>query len=787
MRTAEPMPSINDHLGDADEVIAWAGESLESSLRRAILQMSAVWQLVMVGAVAFAAEVGSARPLLIAVHLGVGALALFVLAGRVPLWVLSTTLSIVMLVDWAEAASVDGALCLATAWMCNLANLIPAMLAKGREARLLSALVGFAVPAGLAVVHPDWTAALAFPAMVTGVAIRSAGRRALPPLRSFAERVDQETTAMWQERRGVAVARTASAEAAEQARIMHDTVVNTLAAVASGGAAVDDSRAVRDLCVHDLRTLDTLLEDGDVRARLNLDTLIAQLGLAVDRRGANDAELAQVVDKLPGDVVHGLQGALYEAMRNVVKHAGTGSIELSARIERDRLELRVLDRGVGFDGRLIPGRGLAESVFARAEAVGIDVELFTAPEEGTEIRLSCPITAEPDPVAGEPHEPEDFIAIVVGIRQRACWLWTAAVVAVGLVIESVNRFGDLSATYGMLAVVAAVGVLAWRDGRDGGYLKPFTTALVVLSVPAAFLLALAGIGFGRSDPILWQCLGASAPLAILLVQCRSRVPLLVALAGLVVTSAVTTTVIATDSAPIAATIPVGTAPALATLGVWWLFCRALEQLGRRAAREQVAAESAKLEHAQRRAAATAHRRWRHASLNRCRTLLQQLADGSRDATDPRTRSACADEERYLRQVMLLDPELFRSGPWFARALAHARDRDVRLVVRSGGTDVESDAVAVVLGRILWTIIGAVPAGAAVTASLFSTRGTLRFAVVAPNLAVGAAELWSAAPPGWTTSIQAHEGVDIIEIIRFREPAAARADIAFGALIPGALT
>jgi signal transduction histidine kinase len=753
-------------------VSAWAGDTLERSLRQVILRGVALWQAVILVAVVATPEARALLPVLVVLHLGVAGFALVAQSGRGPLWAVSVALAVTMLADWAITDSVNGALSLATVWLCHLANTIPAVLARGWEARVLGALFGFGVPAAVAAFHPSWMSVLVVPVIVTGVAIRKTGRMVLTRLRSFAERVEDETTAMWSERRRLAAAQAASAEAAEHARIVHDTVINTLAAVANGGAAVEDRQTVRALCEHDLRTLDSMIAGSGANDGLTFDLLVAQLGLVGSRQGLNDADLARIEATLPDDVIRALRGVVYETLRNVVKHAGVHEVELRTAVEQDRLDISIIDRGAGFDGDLIPGRGLAESVFARAQAVEVTVELGAAPGVGTAVHLSCPLADGAVMEGRSPSESADFMSVVARVRLHACWLWAAAVVGVGLVIEVVNRFGNPTPTYGMLAVVAAVGLLAWRDGRGGragGYLSLATTVLAVLSVPAAFLLALAGVGFGWDEAITWQCVGVSAPLVILLTQSRSRLPVVIGAAMLVVASATSTVLVAAESSEIAAVIPVGTAPALGIVAGWWFFAQSLDRLGRHAAAERVAAGVARVEQAQRKAAADSQRRWVYAGLSRCRSLLQQIADGTLDVADDAVRSACGDEERFLRQVMLLDPELYRLGPWLARALSSARAKGVQLVVRSGGADVESEETAVAIGDLLRRVIGAAPAGSGLTASLFLSLGKLRFALVAPHPAIGTDDLRRLAPPGWSPMVQTHSGIDIIEMVRSSEP------------------
>jgi len=751
--------------GAVGQDAGYAAESLDRSLRSTIVMGIAAYQLLVIGVVLTSSEAESHRVALVAAHLGLCALAVLVSSHQAPLWVLAGALNAMMVVDWYVADSVDGALSFATAWLCNLSQFVPSMLMTGRQARVFSALIGFAVPAGLWVVHPDWLTSLVTAAVVTGLAIRWAGRMAIPALSGFARRVDDDLAASWRERQEMAVARAASMDAAEHARLLHDTAINTLSAIASGGGAISDLDLVRELCARDVETLEVLIAGSTIEAELDLERIVDLSALAVRREGLEDDDLARVVSLLPAQVTRALGGAVHEALLNVAKHAGTSEVTLLVADEDGELVVAVTDRGIGFDGRTVPGRGLAESVVARSAAVGIDVTVTTAPGAGTQVRFGYPLRPRkgvPE-VHSTPHGHEDFIETVATIRDRASWFWTAATVFVGVVIEFTNRFGSLKWTYGMLAVVTGVGVLAWRDVRRRGTLSPAVATVVGAGAPVAFLLALAGVGFGHDEAILWQAIGASPPLVILLVHARTKVPLALAVIGVLLAAVMATVGVAQDAPQVAAVIPIGAVVALSVLAGGHLFSRTIEQVAGRAAAEQRAVAAARLESAALEAAATARDRWRHAGLQRCASLLRRLATGSVDPTNPATRAECAEEESYLRQVILLDPELFRMGHWLARGLAQARVREARLVVRTGDRDVEDDETAAELGDLLSEVVGSAPRGSEITVSLFATRDGLRFGLVGPTPLVTLAQQRWSPPAGWRSSVETFEGTDVMEV------------------------
>lgn len=755
----------------SEQPVGWAESVLHASMRAPIVVGIAIWSVVVIIAVWAAPEVDGPWPLTV-VYVLLSCLALAAARDRLPLWVTMAGLSAAVVATWAVAEEMDGLMSFATAWAVNLANAVIALLMVGRSARWSSFLVGLLVPVALWVVHPDWLSGLVLASAVTGVALRRGGRLGVKPLYRFARRVDQETEALWREQYRAEVVKAATREAANKARVVHDTAVNTLGAVASGGAAVADRDAVRQLCGRDVQTLEAILADQEVDADLELDSLGGPLGLVVDRRGLDDAELIRISKNLDEQCRRALLGAVWESMRNVTKHAGTSAIELEVRLVGQQLEVRIADRGRGFDGRVIAGRGLAESVFARCEEVGIIVALDTTPGRGTELRFTCSLTESTDATARGHVEVsaaeadglgEDFGATVRAIRLQAGWLLCAGIVGVGVIIEFVNRFGVLSPTYGMHVVASVGGLLAWSAGRDGRRLGLMATVMLVFSVPLTFILAMWGTDFGRHDLIYWQCLGPAAPAVLLLGQARSGRPLMIGTALLLsVASALT---VSADSPEIAAVVVAGTVPPLGLLIGWRFFHRVIRELGQRAAEEQAEAARVRLEESRHRASASATLRWRHAGLDRCRWLLSGLADGSLDPGAVSVRNASADEERHLRQVAMLDPELVRSAHLFAASLSRARSWAVPLIVRTGSTDFESDVVARRFAGLVDEIVSKVPAGSAVTASLFMTRQGVRFSVVAPTPHVSARlRLWSA-PDAWTVSVTGLGGVELLEAVR----------------------
>lgn len=101
----------------------------------------------------------------------------------------------------------------------------------------------------------------------------------------------------------------------------------------------------------------------------------------------------------PLDQEEALYRIAQEALNNVVKHARAQCVELTLAVERESIQLKVVDDGVGFApvsnlSSAIPGQatgGLGLSTMReRAEALGGTVQLLAAPGSGTTVTATIP-------------------------------------------------------------------------------------------------------------------------------------------------------------------------------------------------------------------------------------------------------------------------------------------------------------------------------------------------------------------------------------------------------------
>jgi signal transduction histidine kinase len=225
---------------------------------------------------------------------------------------------------------------------------------------------------------------------------------------------------------------TRNIERREHERLLHDTVLNTLTALARAGG--NDAREVLGRCRHDISLIEHALSDpgdpaaatappyGDViggieavavemRTRglaINFEVtsgIPAESGTPGDTDALAHAGAAPVV---PASVAATMASAVREALANVASHARTGEawveVSLTAPVADAAapggLQVTVRDAGAGFDpAHVDPARlGLRRSIAERLADCGGQAVIRSAPGQGTVVSLSW-IPSEPPSAA----------------------------------------------------------------------------------------------------------------------------------------------------------------------------------------------------------------------------------------------------------------------------------------------------------------------------------------------------------------------------------------------------
>lgn len=732
---------------------------LTQGIAHAVLAATAIWQGLMLAAIALTPGPWTNHALLAAGHAFALMISALAWRGKVPASIPIAITYVLFLFDWISTDDADSLLLFTACWMVNLVNAASTFTMRGRWALALPLGASTILPPAMMLTRPDLDSPLISGVFVTGWSIVAATRFGYSFLTDFATRADHVTQEALRDQARAVAARTASLEASEQARVLHDTVVNTLAVIATGGALLHDREAVRARCATDAETATGLQAGNDDLPldRLSLRAVASQPGFPIRHRGIDGDDLIGLEAGLRPDVARVLRRAVLELVLNAAKHSGASLAELTVVQDGNLLTVRVSDDGVGFSGSYPADRGLARSVVQRAAEVDIRVAIETAPGEGTTVSLTVPLA---NPTPSEPEEETlgtDLRTLVDKLRKRATFLWAVGVATVGLVLAVVNHRGQWNSEYLMVAVAGLGTWYAWHRVERRGALGSRGAAVVTVAAALAFFFSATAVDLGRTEPVVWQAIGATGLLAIM-VEHASRRWLRGAL--LVYTGNVAGIAVAagTDSVTAAGIVVVAGIAGLGLTGGWLVMKRALGATAARAAADQRAAARARLTTAQRKALEDARARWQAASLRQAVTLLRGVAGGTVDPASPATQQAAAEEEGYLRQLILLSPDLIHMAPWLARALEAAHLRHVNLRIRTGDDDVEP-ALAAAWGLIILDAVEHTTEGEDLTVTMFATTDRIRLTVV------GGEGSLSKRAPIWEIPATVHSwgSVDVAEV------------------------
>ena len=116
---------------------------------------------------------------------------------------------------------------------------------------------------------------------------------------------------------------------------------------------------------------------------------------AVETRAGIDAQFTvENVPLLAANVEHELYLVAMEALNNSLKHANATQVTVNLRAEGRDLKLEIRDNGKGFDlgGVRAGGMGLG-NLKTRAEKIGGQLRIDSAPGEGTSVRIVLPLSS----------------------------------------------------------------------------------------------------------------------------------------------------------------------------------------------------------------------------------------------------------------------------------------------------------------------------------------------------------------------------------------------------------
>jgi signal transduction histidine kinase len=214
------------------------------------------------------------------------------------------------------------------------------------------------------------------------------------------------------------------AERSRLARELHDSVTQSLYSLTLYAEAAvrmmqdgehiqaaDALREMRDTAQEALREMRLLifqlrplaLEKSGLAAALQ-----ARLD-AVETRGGIRAKLvvegASGVERLAPPVQEELYHIAQEALNNALKHAHPRQVRVGLRFDQEAVHLEISDDGAGFALEGVQGGGGLglPGMRERAERIGADLRIESAPGQGTRVTVRVPTSS-----AGSPPVPPSF-------------------------------------------------------------------------------------------------------------------------------------------------------------------------------------------------------------------------------------------------------------------------------------------------------------------------------------------------------------------------------------------
>ena len=270
---------------------------------------------------------------------------------------------------------------------CNPASLTFAWRPRRGDAALLCTLVIASYLIGASMVDgvgPPWSTPAFYLLPIQAAVSRALLELVIPAARS-ADRAAaaRRSTAVTLE---VATARRTAER--EHWAVVHDTAASTLLMVGEGVPPSADERIRRQA----RRDLLTLGASERAPAGSSADSSADSSGLADDLRRVVDDSALRVdlritgTPQAPEPVARATARAVGEVLTNVERHAGVDTATVAARTVEGGFEVAISDEGAGFSSEET-GWGLSESVIARMERIGGNVDITSTPGHGTVVVL----------------------------------------------------------------------------------------------------------------------------------------------------------------------------------------------------------------------------------------------------------------------------------------------------------------------------------------------------------------------------------------------------------------
>jgi two-component system, NarL family, sensor kinase len=189
------------------------------------------------------------------------------------------------------------------------------------------------------------------------------------------------------------------------ARELHDGVGHLISAAKMHVESIQQDDALeQELILNAVKILDdAAIETRNISHNL-MPSSLAELGLVAAirelcRRINKAGSIQLVFEQTPGfadpDIAKAtaMYRILQEVLNNMIKHAKASEIKIILSQTNQQIDLFISDNGIGFDvNNIHRSSGIGWSnIFARAEVINGKIEITSAPQQGTQVKLSLAI------------------------------------------------------------------------------------------------------------------------------------------------------------------------------------------------------------------------------------------------------------------------------------------------------------------------------------------------------------------------------------------------------------
>ena len=180
-----------------------------------------------------------------------------------------------------------------------------------------------------------------------------------------------------------------SAERAEMAAHLHDSVLHTLALIQRADAPMEVVTLARRQ-ERELRSW--LYEEPAPPQQERLKSAVEALASRVEELHAIAVDVVVVGDEPLDERSRAVVLACQEAAVNAARHSGVTTVSVYVEAEPDGITAYVRDEGKGFDPDAVPPdrRGIRDSIRGRIERQGGSVTITSEPGGGTEVAIQLP-------------------------------------------------------------------------------------------------------------------------------------------------------------------------------------------------------------------------------------------------------------------------------------------------------------------------------------------------------------------------------------------------------------